>query len=878
VASVINPASLPFLEEASTVAAANDIDPGAAGCVPGAGPDVVYSFTPTATDLYTIGATPTGTDFDLTLYVVTDCSNPVGTCVAGANERAVGKGESLSATLTAGTRYFIIVDAVNLETSGPFHFSLRRGRPANDQCSAPVVIEASRLPFVTTATTFGATNDSNPGVPCLRSNQSGSGPDVVFQFTSADTQNYDVTITPLGRFDASVYIVTSCEGLTECTGFDFGGNGQPELLRRNLIEGTTYFIIVDGFQGDAGDFVISLVPTIPLAPDAPTDLVARAVSSTQIDLTFADNSSNELGFRIERSLDGFFFTEIATVGSNVTTFSDTGLTPLTTYFYRVLAFNNFGNSAPSNVAADTTQAPPVPQFPVINVTPLLVDFGSVRATQSATRTVNIRNDGGADLIITSITDPTGPYSLVNRPQLPLTIAPGLSADLTLRFAPLTVGRFTSAFTITSNAPQNPSVTVALDGLGTGAPVPNLQISQTLIDFPGGSSVTQIEVRNTGDADLLISSLRLPTAPFFLSNVPALPITLAPGQSFTMNLSFSPAAPGVYQSSLTILNNDPDLLLLVIPLRGTSTPQSELFKLRAPTQFTAILGQANTLNVIAFNGTNTDIRLTASSLTGGVFTDRGNGRGDLVFTPTGTARSTAQVIFNAIDGANRTRSLISTITIVPAADTFRVRISWAAPETAPGPPTGVLAVNQTFQQLASPAEVIAGSEFEPAVAAGLIGFAIYRSPTPGTQPSLANIVGVVPATATSFTDAIPTPGGTTFVMPPAYYVVTALYSTGSESNASNETSTEPRLAGLQFTKKRLRFLAANSNVEVGATLLVDGREVFTLERAGDFIVAGKNARSTPGNLRPRDIFTSGSSHSVVVRNPHGPNSRSITFTR
>jgi hypothetical protein len=116
------------------------------------------------------------------------------------------------------------------------------------------------------------------------------------------------------------------------------------------------------------------------------------------------------------------------------------------------------------------------------------------------------------------------------------------------------------------------------------------------------------------------------------------------------------------------------------------------------------------------------------------------------------------------------------------------------------------------------------------------------------------------------------------MPPAYYVVTALYSTGSESNASNETSTEPRLAGLQFTKKRLRFLAANSNVEVGATLLVDGREVFTLERAGDFIVAGKNARSTPGNLRPRDIFTSGSSHSVVVRNPHGPNSRSITFTR
>src|SRR6185369_13361748 len=116
-----------------------------------------------------------------------------------------------------------------------------------------------------------------------------------------------------------------------------------------------------------------------------------AVSPTQIDLKWTDNSFDEQGFRIERSLDGSNFAEIATVNANVTMFSDTGLTPNTTYFYRVLAFNNFGNSDPSNVAADTTPSPPVPQIPVINVSPASLDFGSVRATTSATKTITISN-------------------------------------------------------------------------------------------------------------------------------------------------------------------------------------------------------------------------------------------------------------------------------------------------------------------------------------------------------------------------------------------------------------------------------------------------------------------------------------------------------
>ena len=255
-ATAISPAALPFSTEGTTDGAANDVDPGLLGCAAGGGPDVVYSFTPAATDRYTIGATPTGVGFDVSLYVVTDCANPATTCVAGANISGTSKGESVTPTLNAGTQYFIVVDGSSPGNFGTFHLSLRRGLPPNDTCASPTVIEASRLPFTASATTFGAGNDLNPDVPCLRSRQSGSGADVVYRFTPADSQNYILTVTPIGEYDTSIYIVTNCGSLTGCSSADVGGAGVAETLRRNLTAGTTYFIVVDGFGGDAGDFTI----------------------------------------------------------------------------------------------------------------------------------------------------------------------------------------------------------------------------------------------------------------------------------------------------------------------------------------------------------------------------------------------------------------------------------------------------------------------------------------------------------------------------------------------------------------------------------------------------------------------------------------------
>ena len=92
-------------------------------------------------------------------------------------------------------------------------------------------------------------------------------------------------------------------------------------------------------------------------PKSPSGLMTVASSSSQINLTWKDNSNDETGFKIERSPNGTsIWTQIATVGANVTSYQNTGLTASTTYYYRVRAYNANGDSGYSNTANATTQA------------------------------------------------------------------------------------------------------------------------------------------------------------------------------------------------------------------------------------------------------------------------------------------------------------------------------------------------------------------------------------------------------------------------------------------------------------------------------------------------------------------------------------------
>lgn len=115
-----------------------------------------------------------------------------------------------------------------------------------------------------------------------------------------------------------------------------------------------------------GEYTIAYgQPATP--PAAPGSLTATAASSTNtITLNWADKATNETGYKIYRCAGSgcSSFTQIGTVGSNVTSYTNSGLAWSTSYTYKVRAYNAGGDSADSNTAFATTPAlPPVPAAP-----------------------------------------------------------------------------------------------------------------------------------------------------------------------------------------------------------------------------------------------------------------------------------------------------------------------------------------------------------------------------------------------------------------------------------------------------------------------------------------------------------------------------------
>ncbi|MDD5136443.1 MAG: fibronectin type III domain-containing protein, partial [Candidatus Omnitrophica bacterium] len=83
----------------------------------------------------------------------------------------------------------------------------------------------------------------------------------------------------------------------------------------------------------------SATPPFP----APTNLAASAVLSTEIGLSWKDNSTDEKKFCIERKTgSGGTYAEIERTSSNKTAYQDKKLAANTTYYYRVRAVNKTG--------------------------------------------------------------------------------------------------------------------------------------------------------------------------------------------------------------------------------------------------------------------------------------------------------------------------------------------------------------------------------------------------------------------------------------------------------------------------------------------------------------------------------------------------------
>lgn len=175
--------------------------------------------------------------------------------------------------------------------------------------------------------------------------------------------------------------------------------------------------------------VVAPVMVIPPLPDGPpSDLAANAVSTTAIDLTWTDGSTNEERFVIEGKIQGGgAFREMATVPANVTRYRVTGLDPDTAYQFRIQAETLAGWNGPSNQLTVSTPASS-------DDLPIIARGDAVSVLVNETRRFEpLLNDQGEGLYLTAVSSATLGSASVDGDRIEYIPSPGVSGTETLSY-------------------------------------------------------------------------------------------------------------------------------------------------------------------------------------------------------------------------------------------------------------------------------------------------------------------------------------------------------------------------------------------------------------------------------------------------------------
>jgi subtilisin family serine protease len=225
------------------------------------------------------------------------------------------------------------------------------GNDNSDACLSSPSAEPQALTVGSTTSSDGRSSFSNWGY-CLDLFAPGSG------ITSATAGSDTQTGTWSGTSMASPHVA----GVAVLyLGVNPGAN--PTTVKYHVLSQATTGVVLGAGSGSPDKLLHSLITGGggPVPPAAPGALLASAASPSAIDLFWSDNSSDEDGFRLERSLDGTGFSLLATLAAGEVAYQDAGLDQGMTYWYRVRAYNGGGGSAWSNVASATTEGePPLP--------------------------------------------------------------------------------------------------------------------------------------------------------------------------------------------------------------------------------------------------------------------------------------------------------------------------------------------------------------------------------------------------------------------------------------------------------------------------------------------------------------------------------------
>ena len=305
----------------------------------------------------------------------------------------------------------------------------------------------------------------------------------------------------------------------------------------------------------------------------------------------------------------------------------------------------------------------------IEVTPAPLAFGTVGIGETLELDLSISNAGNKTLLINTVaiagTD-ASEFPLVTTHAIPFLAVPANShGSITVPFEPATFGSKSAVLTLTHNDTPTGTVTdIPLTGEGaTDTSVPEITFRPAVLDFedgvaPGDTVEAPLVVSNPGDRTLVVSGVGSVFGGESVATVTPDAFELAPGDSISLLVQFSPHVPGAYADALIFETNieleDPSVPRPTVSLSGlVNGPDIQVVPQRLTFESQGI-GLPDTQQVGISNVGNDTLRIAGLTLSDSV---RFRASADTLILPEGETRE-----LNVVYTPDSTRARVETLEI------------------------------------------------------------------------------------------------------------------------------------------------------------------------------------------------------------------------
>jgi type II secretory pathway pseudopilin PulG len=409
----------------------------------------------------------------------------------------------------------------------------------------------------TPGASFTATTAALPGTP-----ENATVSDIALS-------SFSITLPALSTNATSFTLQSSTNGGSTWStdGTNTGLAGGSQISETGKAASTTYWyrlLAVNSYGTTAGGSFTVVTGSLPTTPGMAT---LSSLGATSFVLTLPALPSNATSLTLQTSTDGGNTWVVDGANSDLSgsaVVNETGKTPVTTYYYEVVAVNQYGSTASTAFTVTTGTLPSAPA--AVAVSNLTLNSFSLTLpalpTNATSFTLENSTDGGNTWVVDGANSDLAGSAVVNET--------GKTPGTTYEYQLLAVNQFgsTAGSTFTVSTPSSPGTpaTVAISNLGATSftlTLPTLPANATSLTLQastdGGATWTVVNSGLAGGA-LVQESSKSPSTTYDYQLEAVNPYAQTPGTPFSVTTAALPGTPG----NATVSNLGASSFVLTLP--------------------------------------------------------------------------------------------------------------------------------------------------------------------------------------------------------------------------------------------------------------------------------------------------------------------------